>query len=170
MSKVPCTAYRGPLAVDVSAHADLLCDVPAGATHRLRRERPGIGEVIEELAVQIPEHGAAAGIATNTYDDFLQTTEAIDNLRSARTAVAKLLEVLNESEAKYVHDRENAISLMADAVRSTAKRSAGPSILAPFEALLRYNAQAAEKAAKTRRRNAKAALEATEAEQPTEST
>lgn len=59
----------------------------------------------------------------------------------------KVLEVLKESEALYEHERENTISQMADAVRSTAKRESNPGLLAPFEKLLRYNSQIADKAA-----------------------
>lgn len=170
MSKVPGKAYCGPTTVDVSAHRDLLFDIPKGATHRLRRERPGIDEVAKELAVQISAHAADAGITPKTYQEFLDSSEAIGKLRDARTVIDKLLEVVVESEAKFVHERENAISLMADSVRAMAKRSAGPGILAPFQKLLDYNSQAAEKAAKTRRRNAKAALESEGMEQSEQTT
>lgn len=160
MSQVPAKAYCGPVTIDVSREGEILYDIPAGATHRLRRERPGIPDVLRELAIQIPAHGESAGIVPQTYKEILVATDAIDRLRAARTDVAKLLEVITESEAKFVHERENGLSLMADAVRATARRSADPSVLAPFEKLLEYNSQAAIKAVKTRRRNAKAALEA----------
>lgn len=163
-NKVPNEPYCGPVAIDVSQVADVLVDVPPGGVRYLRHERPGIEEVIHELEANFDAHASDAGIPPQVYKQFVATTHAITRLREARKPLSKLLEVMNESEAKLVHERENAISQMADSIRSTAKRAAGPSIRAPFEKLLAYNAQAAEKAAQTRRRNAKAEAEAAETE------
>jgi len=164
MSKVPHEPYSGPVVVDVSAVARLLVDIPPGAARYLRPERQGIEGVIDELESNFVAHGAAAGIPPSAFEHFIYTTKAIAALREARKPLAKLLEVVNESEAKLVHERENSVSQMADAVRSAAKRSAGDGIRAPFEKLLTYNAQVAAKAADTRRRNAKAEAEAAETE------
>src|SRR5690606_24220892 len=114
--------------------------------------QPGIDEVIHELETELPRRGAEAGIPDSVYKRFCQYTSHLEKIRAVKAPLEKLLEVVKESEIRYEHERENTISQMADAVRSTAKRQSNPGILAPFEKLLRYNSQLAEKAVKSRRK------------------
>jgi hypothetical protein len=152
MSNTSNERYVGTFLIDLTHLSGLLYDIARGAMRGLRRERPGLVEVIAELATQFPAVGAAAGISPNAYARFAQATEHLAKIRAERGAVDKLAEVLKESEALYENERENAISQMADAVRSTAKREKNPGLSAPFEKLLRYNSQTADKAVKTRRK------------------
>lgn len=154
MSNVPGEPYSGPHTIDLNHLRGMLFDVVQGGISRLRREKPGLLAVIQELNASFPTYGSSAGIAKDVYARFLLYTDNITRIRAVRGTVEKVLEVLKESEAKYEHERENTMSQMADAVRSTAKRESNPGLLAPFERLLRYNSQIADKAAKTRRKNA----------------
>ena len=84
----------------------------------------------------------------------MDETANIEKLVTREQDLEKALEVVRESKAKRIHDRENTISQIVDAVKSTAQRTGSKEILAPFEKTLRYNSQIAEKAAQTRRKNA----------------
>lgn len=144
--------YSGPLIVDVTKLGGFLADLNPGGMQRLRREKEGIDGVIAELAQSMPGFGAAAGVSPEVYASFLATNDRLAQIRTARAVVGKLYEVLTESEVLHEHNRENEISIIVDAVKSMARRK-DDSILAPFEKTLKYNAQSAEKAAKTRRKN-----------------
>ncbi len=65
--------------------------------------------------------------------------------------------MLEASLAYYVDARNNDISLMVDAMRSRAQRRKNPSLLLSFKQTLHYARQIAEKALRTRRKNAEAA-------------
>jgi len=152
MANKPAQRYGGPLAVDVTPLDGILFDLEPGGMQRLRREKDGIDGVIAELADSIPKFGALAGVSPDIYASFVSENDNLAKIREARAKVAKLAEVLAESEVLHEHNRENNISIIADAVKSTAHRKDN-SILAPFEKTLAYNSQTADKAAKTRRKN-----------------
>ena len=145
--------YTGPLTFDLLAIAAILIDQPPGALRGMRRDKPGIEAVIQELAEAVKNHGTEAGVAASAYQRFLDSTEKLDNLRLNSAPLLKMAEVLAETRATYENEREQAVSHMVDAVKSTAKRTKNPAILAPFEASIRYTAQNAEKAVKTRTKN-----------------
>jgi len=150
--------YAGPVLVDLTALTGFLVDLPRGGKQRLRRERPSFDKVEKELAQSIPAHGTTAGIPAAPYDHFVECTERLKQIREAKHLVAKLAEVLDESEAHYEHERETDISHIADAVRSAAHRK-NRSLTAHFEETLRYNSEPGEKAVRTRRKNAQAQAE-----------
>jgi len=83
-----------------------------------------------------------------------ESGDKAEQVRRYRLAFAKINEVLAESEALYEDQREHALSQIVDAVKSTAKRNKNKGIRAPFEKSIRYTQQAAEKAVKTRKKNA----------------
>jgi hypothetical protein len=152
MANEPSQPYSGPLTVDLTVLGSFLADLNPGGMQRLRREKEGMDGVVAELARSVPGFGAAAGVSPDVYASFLATNDKIAQIRAARAIVGKLYEVLTESEVLQEHNRENEISIIVDAVKSMARRK-DDSILAPFEKTLKYNAQSAEKAAKTRRKN-----------------
>ena len=154
MAKAPPPTYTGPLKADLTALLGILVDLPPGGTQRTRREKEGIKGVIEELASAMPKHGGAAGITTELYDRFTACNKDLDQIRDARGLVDKLAEVLRESEAHHEDTREGFLSMMCKSIKSAAQHD-NPTIVAPFEKTLKYNAQSAEKAVKTRRKNAK---------------
>lgn len=153
MTKDPPQTYNGPLTIDLTPLKGRLIDLPPGGTQRLRRERDGIEGVIAELSTTVPKHGGAAGITTEIYNQFTECNEDLAKIREALGVVEKLAEVLRESEAYKEHVREGLLSILAKAVKSAAQHI-DLSLVAPFEKTLKYNAQIANKAARTRRRNA----------------
>jgi hypothetical protein len=130
-----------------------LVDLPPGGKRGLRQEKDGFEAVLAELARALPVHGAAAGIPGDAYARLVEATGTLQKIREARALIDKLAAVLDGSEAKHEHDRENELSLIVDAIKSTAKRR-NPSIAAAFEKTLEYNSRIADKAAETRRRKA----------------
>jgi hypothetical protein len=156
MSTVTGVPYAGPLDISLHNVKGHLIDLPKNATQRLRTEQDGIDAVITELAKSVPIHGDDAGITSKLYQSFVDDTAVIETLSTHEEDLEKALEVVRETKAKKTHNRENTISQMVDSVKSTAHRTGNKGILGPFEETIRYNAQVAEKAAQTRRKNAEA--------------
>ncbi|MFT3768255.1 MAG: hypothetical protein QM820_22625 [Minicystis sp.] len=141
--------FTGTLVTDVTAMGGKLFDLPPGEVARLRREKPGMDGVVSELETAAPTLPAAAA----PYAEFVSHTATLAKIRAARVIADKISEVLVESEAKYEHDRENALGMIVDAVKSSAKRAGGKALLAAFEKSLAYVAQSGVKAAQTRKKN-----------------
>lgn len=59
-------------------------------------------------------------------------------MRASSAALLKMAEVLAETEVTYENEREQALGQVADAVKSTARRSRNQAILAPFERSIGY--------------------------------
>ncbi len=154
MAIVKGEGYKGPLTFDLSDVKDDIVDLPPGAMARLRHERDGYEKVEHELAVSMPTVGVTAGIAQEPYTRILDKTARIARIRAHRQAMEKAVEVLLESEAKYTHEREDDLSALVDSIRSVAHRSGDATFKAAFEETLRYAAQTALKAVKTRLKNA----------------
>jgi hypothetical protein len=129
----------------------------------LRPDQEGFLECRLELAQSVPVSGAAAGIPQDVYDHFVSCNDRVDLINQSLAIARRQVAVLESSLAYYVDARNNDISLMVDAMRSRAQRRKDPSLLLPFKETLHYASQAAEKALRTRRKNAEAA-EAEEAE------
>lgn len=145
--------YTGPQTIDLAEIVEFLVDLAPGALRGLRREQQGMASVVSELAAGVPALGVKAGISSDVYASFKKTHEIIVKIRAARLVVDKLAEVLLESEGYYEDQRESDITLIAAAVRASARRR-DQSIRASFEKTLTYNAQVAMKGIKTRRKNA----------------
>ena len=125
-----------------------------------RPDLPGFQTMALALTEAMPLHGAAAGIPQEVFDHFVMCNETVDTI-DARLAIAeKQVEVLRESRGCYVDARQNDVGLMADAMRSRAKRRKDRSVLIPFEKVLKYNGQIGKKALHTRKKNEQLAEEA----------
>src|SRR3712207_6751782 len=123
MPTVTGKPYTGPLQLSLVNVQERLTDLPGGAMQRLRTEQEGMDNVIEELARSMPAHGEAAGVSPKVYAHFVDSTDAIGKLRKHEIDLQKALEVVRETRAKEEHDRENDISMIVDAVKSTAQRT-----------------------------------------------
>ena len=125
-SQVHAQPYTGTLVIDVTKLAKILIDLPPNGLTNLRVAKAGIEAVVDELASHVASDGAAAGIPLDVYDHFVTCSTNIAQIRSVRAAVAKLAEVLVESEAKYAHERENDIGIIVDTAQSTALAQGHP--------------------------------------------
>jgi hypothetical protein len=146
--------YTGPLGADLQPIANVLVVLTTAQRRSMRWEQEGVDQVVEEVKQNMASAIAKAIIPADVYAHFNVCNDNIAKIRAVRAIFDKLADVLEQSEAYYEHEREANISMMAAAVRSAA-RLKDDSIRALFEKTLKYNAQIASKALKTRRKNAK---------------
>jgi len=161
----PSLLFKGTTTVNLSALVGKLVDLQPGETRTMLTLRPGFDDVEAELKESIATTGAAAGIPSEVYNDFLECGDTIDAIDTALSVVAKLAEVLVESRAYYENKRQHLVGLMVDTVRSTARRRNDSALLAFFEKTIKYHGQAGHKAARTRRRNQEEAAATEQTEQ-----
>jgi hypothetical protein len=145
--------YIGPHTLDLLPLQGKLVDIEEGGMQGLRTELPGFRSMALSLAEAMPLHGVAAGIAQDVYDHFVMCDETVATIDESLAIAEKQVEVLKESRAFYVDARQNDISLMVDAMKSRAQRRKDPTILVPFEKVLKYNSQVGDKAVQTRKKN-----------------
>lgn len=146
--------YTGPTKLDFSNVKADLVDLPPGGMKGARAEKEGQADVAKELAEAMADHGEAVGITAPMYQRYLDQSALLAKLRAHEAALSKALEVCTETRTMVENNREETIGAMARAVQDTAHRARDEGLASPFEKLLRYNAQVADKAAQTRRKNA----------------
>ncbi|MDC3960028.1 hypothetical protein [Polyangium jinanense] len=151
--------YTGEGIFDVTSYKDKLVDVKSGELNKFRRSKPGLARVLNELAKAIPEHGDEARIHAKTYQEILEIVVILALIRKDAPGVAKLSEILRESEVYYEDKLETLISRLGKSVIDTAQDDKKPGLLAIFEETLAYRSMYADKAAATRKKNEAAAQE-----------
>jgi predicted house-cleaning noncanonical NTP pyrophosphatase (MazG superfamily) len=144
--------------ISVEAVKDLLHDLPPQARRKLKKEKPGFGVVLDELRMALPKHGKTLGLSADLLQKIEEETANIAKLEAARSELAKLLEVVEESIALQEDEREQDITTVAEGAKKAAQRK-DPSIAAPFEKTMKYHSQVADKAVATRRKNAEGAVD-----------
>lgn len=147
------TPASGDLIIDASSMASFLEDLEAGATQGMRREQEGMADVIQEVSANQKGWGVKAGITAEEVTELVTKTAQIAQIRAYRPAVAKLLEMLDETESKFDNRRDTLIRIMAESVDAKAK-SVGPDLFAKYEKTRTYRSAVGNKAAKTRKKNA----------------
>jgi hypothetical protein len=152
--------YIGPHTLDLAPLQGKLVDIEEGGMQGLRLDQPGFQAMVLSLAKSMPLYGTAAGIAQDVYDHFVASNDTVATIDERLAIAKKQVEVLEESRAFHVDARQNDVSLMVDAMRSRAQRRKDPSLLIPFENVIKYNAQVGDKAFKTRKKNAQAKADA----------
>jgi hypothetical protein len=160
MAVIDGPKYLGPVTFDLNDVKDALVDLPPGGMKGARGEQEGLDEVLTELATAVPGHGEAADVPTTVYQRIVDKTALLGKLRTHEAALEKALEVCKETRVKTENDREDDIGVIAKAVTDAAKRTKDSGVAAPFELTVKYNAQIADKAAQTRRKNAEAKADA----------
>ncbi|MDC0749304.1 hypothetical protein [Polyangium mundeleinium] len=153
MSENAIGKYTGKGIVDAMPFKNKLVDVKQGELARLKRSKPGCAGVLADLAAAMPEHGNAARIHPDCYDEIVETAQTLEQIRAQRPEADKLAEVLRESEAYYEDKLEGLISRLAKTVLDTAKDENKPALLATFESAIQYRTQYADKGVATRRKN-----------------
>ena len=93
-----------------------------------------------------------AGITSNEVASIVTMTAQIAQIRAYRPAVAKLLEMLDETEAELDDKRDTLIRSVAGSVDVKAL-TAGEELVAKYEKTRAYRSAAGHKAAKTRKKN-----------------
>jgi hypothetical protein len=145
--------YTGTGVIDAQGIHDKLVDIRGGDMQGYMRQKPGFDLVGPELERVMATHGDEAGIHPGVYGSFKEKTALLSQIRALKPAVAKLYEVLCESEVYYEDSRERDITRMAKNVLDAAHHEGKASLLPLFEKTLSYRSQYADKAAATRRKN-----------------
>jgi hypothetical protein len=146
--------YTGPTTFDLTPLLPILVHLAKGGLRGLVHEKPGLADVLSELATAVPGSGKAAGVTPEMYQTLLDARANVDKITQARAGIALLDQVLGDSLAWYENQGEQALGQIVDIVDSTAKRKKNAAIAKPFVKTIAYTKQTAEKAVKTRKKNA----------------
>jgi hypothetical protein len=95
------------LFIDARALESFLVDVADGGTQGMRREHEGIAEVVHEIGTNQKTWGSKAGVTVEEVATVVTTTAQLAQLRAFRPTVAKLLEMIDETEA-LLEDKQRA--------------------------------------------------------------
>lgn len=155
MALIEGPAYTGSLTADLANVKDALVDLPPGALHGVRREQPGIAGVLAELAHALPQYGNDAEVHGAFHSRIMQASIDIQKLEEHEIILKKMLEVVQESKAQWMNNREYDISAVGAKVVESATRQKKPELLAYFEKTLQYRSQVGLKAVATRKKKAK---------------
>lgn len=157
MAFVPRTAFKGKLLLDLTAHKDVLQELPRGAKKRLKRAQKGYDEVENELATALPQHAETLGLSTGILKSIQECTVTINDLKQAKKDLARVNAVVDQTIALYEDQREANVAKVAEAVTSTSERL-DPSVSGSFTKTVQYRGQVGYKAAATRRKKEAARL------------
>ena len=155
MALIQGPAYTGELTSDLTNVKDVLVDIPPGGLQGLRTEQPGMAGVLLELEHVLPQYGDAAEVHGAFHSRIMQASANIEKLAEHELILEKQLEVVRETKAQLINNREYDIGAVAAKVTESATRQRKPELLALFEKTLRYRSQVAQKALMTRKKNGK---------------
>jgi hypothetical protein len=155
----------GDLLIDARSLQSFLVDLPEGATQGMRREQEGMADVVQEITANQEKWGAKAGVTADEVAGIVTSTARIAQIRAYRPAVAKLLEMLDETEAMLDDKRDTLIRAVAGSVDAKAM-TGGEELTAKYEKTRAYRSAAGHKAARTRKKNAATATEADGSDKP----
>lgn len=158
MANLSVQPYPGPHSIDLTPLDGTLKNVKAGGRRGLRREKPGIEKVENEIKTSVPLYTEILAPVADMPTRFEELTQKLSKIRAARIVVGKLYEALTDSEAYYEDERENEIVVLLNLARDAARRK-DPSVLTAFEETFRYHGQIASRAMKTKRKKEEMAEE-----------
>jgi hypothetical protein len=155
MALIQGPAYTGQLVNDLANVKDALVDLPPGRLQGARAAQPGIAGVLAELAHALPQYGDAAEVHGAFHSRITQASTDIDKLEQHELVLEKQLEVVRETKAQLINNREYDIGAVGAKVVESATRQKKPELMAHFEKTLQYRSQVGVKAMATRKKNAK---------------
>lgn len=150
-------AVIGALAIDCSALASFLLDLPPRALQGLRAEQPGFDAVVAEITAHQSTLGPKAGITQDDIARILLANERIAQIDAFLPAAKKLVEMLTETRAKLDDERQRQVHAAAGMIEGRARATGDKELLAKYEKTRAYRSAPGIKAAKTRKKNAQAA-------------
>jgi hypothetical protein len=157
----PTNPKPGELAIDASALASFLIDLPPGGMQGMRTEQDGFDAVVAEILANQPIRGEAAGITSADVAVLATAGEQIALIDKYLGPAEKLVELLTETRAKLDDGRQRKVTTVANAVDLRAKDGSNDELLAAYEKTRAYRSAIGAKAAKTRQKNATAAEDKT---------
>ena len=144
------------LAVDATSIVLYAVLLARGALRGLLREQDGIDDVLREIVANQANIGARAGVMAEDVHVIQLATERLAEVRKYLSAVRKLLQILESTEAHLDNERHQMIHIIATSVDRRAKKASNKDLYARYEKTRAYRSASANKAAKTRRNKAKA--------------
>lgn len=154
MSGDPKNPAIGELSIDATGCLSFIVDLPPGGLQGLRTEHDGVKGVIAEIGANQASWGDKAGVTVGDFNQVMTSTQHIEQLDLFLPAARKLVELLEETRATEVDARERAISMIAKSVENRATQPGNEAVLAKYDATRAYRSEFANKAVKTRRKNA----------------
>jgi hypothetical protein len=156
MEQDPKRPKLGDLKVDATPVGEYAVDLEIGDLLGIRREQPGINEALDEIHFNHEAHGARGGVTDEDIRMLDLMNARILETRTYLGPARKMVEILEETEAKHDDDRHTLISAIASSVERRAKLSGNEDLLGRYEKTRTYRSATAVKAVKTRRKNARA--------------
>jgi hypothetical protein len=154
MAHIDGPKYPGPYAIDLTPLQPHLVDLAPNAMQGARGVQPNIEGVLEELATAIPQYADELEVHPDIYPRIVAATAVIPELMTRVKQLEKLLEVAKESLVRAINNREEDISDIGARAADKGTRGKKSELLVHFEKTIKYRSQIAEKAAKTRKKNA----------------
>lgn len=154
MAHIEGPKYPGPYLFDLTPLQAHLVDLAPNAMQGARGVQPNIEGVLEELASAIPKYANDLEIHPDIHNRIVAATAAIPDLTTHVKQLEKALEIAKESLVRLVNNREEDISDIAARAADKGTRGKKGELLVHFERTIKYRSQIAEKAAKTRKKNA----------------
>lgn len=161
MARIEGPKYSGPYVIDLTPYQAHLVDLAPNAMQGARGVQPNIEGVLEELATAIPQYANDLEIHPDIYPRIVESTAAIPEMMKEVQRLGKLFEVAKESLVRMVNNREEDISHVGGCAADKGTRGKKGELLVHFERTIKYRSQIAEKAAKTRKKNAGGEAEGT---------
>jgi hypothetical protein len=143
------------LTLDLTALSAFLVDLPPGGLKGLQSEKDDYAKASSELNGINPALRTRLGIAADI-EAIQLSDEHIKQIDERLPLALKMVEVLRETRAKEIDRRERKISTLCDKVQTHVKDTKEETTLAAFTETTKYRSQLADKAAKTRQKNAEA--------------
>jgi len=154
MAHIEGPKYPGPYVFDLTPLQAHLVDLAPNAMQGARGVQPNIEGVLEELTTAIPKYANDLEVHPDIYPRIVAATAAIPELTKEVTKLEKALEVAKESLVRLINNREEDISDIGARAADKGTRGKKSELIVHFEKTITYRSQIAEKAAKTRKKNA----------------
>ncbi len=154
MAHIEGPKYTGPYVFDLTPFQAHLVDLAPNAMQGARGVQPNIEGVLEELATAIPQYANELEVHPDIHPRVVTATAAIPDLMLQVEQMEKALQVAKESLVRLINNREEDISDIGARAADKGTRGKKSELLVHFEKTIKYRSQIAEKAAKTRKKNA----------------
>lgn len=123
----------------------------------MRQEQWGWEEAEHEIVTNQPKYGDRAGITATDFARFVALNDQYDQIEAQIPLLEKAEEILLESLAHIDNQRHKLLTQFAGSAESHASAEGGdPTLLTAYEKTIAYRAVVADKAVKTRQKNAEA--------------
>ncbi|MFT3767954.1 MAG: hypothetical protein QM820_21090 [Minicystis sp.] len=156
-TKIPNAPPDIIFAIDLKPFKGILVDLAPGATKGMRTEQEGWGDARSEIFNNQAKYGTRAGITASDFGRFVALDEQYNQILAQFPGVKKAAEVLRESLCHVDNQRHKLATMFADAAESHADAEGGnPTLITAYEKTIAYRSIVADKAVKTKQKNAEA--------------